>query len=60
MALMELIEKEADGDVVREMPAFAVARIMEIEVAARDLRRPRQPIARSNQSPQRLSGASLG
>ena len=60
MALMELIEKEADGDLVREMPAFAAARIMEIEVVARDLRRPRQPIARSNQSPQRLSGASLG
>ena len=49
MALIELIEKGADGDLVREMLAFAAERIMEIEVEARDLRRPRQSIARSNQ-----------
>jgi len=35
MALMELIEKGADGDLVREMLAFAAERIMEIEVEAR-------------------------
>lgn len=35
MALMELIEKGADGDLVRDMLAFAAERIMEIEVEAR-------------------------
>lgn len=35
MALIELIEKGADGDLVREMLAFAAERIMEIEVEAR-------------------------
>ena len=31
MALLELAEKQADGDPVREMPAFAADRIMELE-----------------------------
>lgn len=35
MALIELIEKGADGDLVREMLAFAAERIMELEVEAR-------------------------
>lgn len=35
MALLELVEKQADGDLVREMLAFAVERIMEAEVKAR-------------------------
>ncbi len=35
MALIELVEKQADGDLVREMPAFAAERIMEAEVEAR-------------------------
>ena len=35
MALIELVEKEADGDLVREMLAFAAGRIMEAEVEAR-------------------------
>lgn len=34
MALMELIEKGADGDLVREMLAFAAERIMEMEIEA--------------------------
>jgi len=33
MALIELVEKQADGDLVREMLAFAAERIMEAEVA---------------------------
>ena len=32
MALLELIEKDADGDLVREMLAFAAERLMEMEV----------------------------
>ena len=32
MALIELVEKQADGDLVREMLAFAAERIMEVEV----------------------------
>jgi len=35
MALIELIEKGADGDLVREMLAFAAERIMELEIEAR-------------------------
>jgi len=35
MALIELVEKPADGDLVREMLAFAAARIMKVEIEAR-------------------------
>jgi len=35
MPLIELVEKQADGDLVREMLAFAAERIMEAEVEAR-------------------------
>ena len=34
MALLELVEQQADGDLVREMLAFAADRIMEAEVEA--------------------------
>ncbi len=34
-ALIELVEKQADGDLVREMLAFAAERIMELKVEAR-------------------------
>jgi transposase-like protein len=34
MALLELVEKEAEGDLVREMLAFAAERLMELEVEA--------------------------
>ena len=34
MALLELIEKDADGDLVREMLAFAAERLMELEIEA--------------------------
>lgn len=35
MALIELIEKGADSDLVREMLAFAAERLMEAEIGAR-------------------------
>jgi putative transposase len=35
MALVELIEKGADADLIREMLAFAAERLMELEVEAR-------------------------
>ena len=34
MALLELIEKDADGDLVREMLTFAAERLMELEIEA--------------------------
>ena len=35
MTLIELVEKPADGDLVREMLAFAAERIMEAEIEGR-------------------------
>lgn len=35
MALIELVEKQSAGDLVREMLAFAAERIMEAEIEAR-------------------------
>lgn len=35
MALIELIEQGADSDLVREMLAFAAARMMELEIEAK-------------------------
>jgi putative transposase len=35
MALLELVEQEADADLVREMLAFAAARMMELEIEAK-------------------------
>lgn len=35
VALIELVQMQADGDLVREMLAFAAERIMEAEVEAR-------------------------
>ena len=35
MALIELVEKQADGDLVRAMLAFTAERIMEVEVEER-------------------------
>ena len=52
MALMELVEKQADGDLVREMLAFAAGRIMEAEVeiragAAKGARTPLREVQRN-------------
>ena len=52
MALLELIEKEADTDLVREMLAFAADRIMELEVelrtgAAKGARSPLREVQRN-------------
>lgn len=35
MALLELIEKQADGEMLREIPAYAAERIMEAEIELR-------------------------
>jgi transposase-like protein len=52
MALIELVEKQADGDLVREMLAFAAERIMEAEVevrtgAAKGARSPMREVQRN-------------
>jgi len=52
MALLDLIEKQADSDLVREMLAFAADRIMEVEVelrtgAAKGARSPLQRLFRA-------------
>jgi putative transposase len=52
MALIELIEKQADSDLVREMLAFAADRIMELEVelrtgAAKGARSPLREVQRN-------------
>ena len=60
MALIELIEKRADTDLVREMLAFAAERLMELEVEAMTGAARRRAQPRAAQSPQRLSRARLG
>ena len=52
MALLELVEQQADGDLVREMLAFAADRIMEAEVetqtgAAKGARSPLREVQRN-------------
>jgi transposase-like protein len=52
MALLELVEQQADGDLVREMLAFAASRIMEAEVetqtgAAKGARSPLREVQRN-------------
>ena len=52
MALIELVEKQADSDLVREMLAFAADRIMELEVelrtgAAKGARSPLREVQRN-------------
>jgi putative transposase len=52
MALIELIEKSADTDLVREMLSFAAERLLEAEVevrtgAAHDLRDPARQVQRN-------------
>ncbi len=52
MALLELIEQRADGDLVREMLAYAAERIMEMEVelktgAAKGSRSPLREVQRN-------------
>ena len=49
MALIELIEKGADGDLVRELPAFAAERMMALEIEART------GVAAGARSPDRLN-----
>jgi putative transposase len=44
MALIERVEKQADGDLVREMLAFAAERIMEAENEARAAKGARSPL----------------
>ena len=52
MALIELVEKQADGDLVREMLAFAAERLMEMEVetvtgASKGARSPMREVQRN-------------
>ena len=56
MALIELVEKRADGDLVRAMLAFAAERIMETEVealtgAAKGERSPQREVQRNGYRP---------
>jgi transposase-like protein len=56
MALFELIEKEVDGDLVREMLSFAAERLMELEVEAttgapRGVRSPLRAVQRNGYRP---------
>ena len=62
MALIELVEKQADGDLVREMLAFAAERIMDAEVetrtgAAKGARTPMREVQRNGYRYHRRSRA---
>lgn len=49
MALLELVDQEADADLVREMLAFAAERMMEMEIEAKT------GAAAGTRSPERLN-----
>ena len=64
MALIELIEKQADSDFVRDMLAFAADRIMEMEVEARTGatsgdHQTRQRLSPANADPRSASGTAI-
>ena len=50
MALLELVEKGADADLVRDMLAFAAERIMEAEVAAGAAKGARTPLRETHRN----------
>ena len=50
MALLELVEKGADADLVREMLAFAAERVMEAEVAAGAAKGARTPLREAHRN----------
>jgi len=60
MALIELIEKGADADLIRDMLAFAAERLMSLEVEALTGVPAGGAQPRASQSPQRLPRAGLG
>ena len=60
MVLIELIEKSADSDLVREMLSFAAERLMEAEVEATHRRSAWRPRPGATGAAQRLSRAGLG
>ena len=45
MALLELVEQEADTDLVREMLAFAAERMMDMEIEAKPSEKKPDPLA---------------
>ncbi len=60
MALIELIEKDADADLVREMLSFTAERLMEVEVETRTGAGLGERNPRAHRPAQRLSRARLG
>lgn len=52
MALLELVEQEADADLVREMLAFAAERMMNLELEAKT------GVPSGSRSPDRLNHTS--
>lgn len=51
MALLELVEQEADTDLVDEMLAFAAKRMMKLEVEAKTGAAPRSPVLQAEMVP---------
>jgi hypothetical protein len=60
VALAELIEKGGDADFLKDVLAFSLQRLMDMEAACGVRRRSPRPLGRAGQQPKRLPRPAVG